>query len=137
MTILGVHHLGLSVVDVERSARWYQDVLDFVRVGEFGGPDDPRRKLFLNHPGFRIRLGLVQHRGGSADPFDETRTGLDHLAFAVPDGNQLEQWGRRLQRHGVQFSPPTAANSIPGASVIVFRDPDNIQLELFADPGRS
>jgi len=27
-----------------------------------------------------------------------------------------------------------AANTIDGAAVLVFRDPDNIQLELFADP---
>jgi hypothetical protein len=31
-------------------------------------------------------------------------------------------------------SPITAVNSIPGAAVLVFRDPDNIQLELFAGP---
>ena len=31
-------------------------------------------------------------------------------------------------------SPITAANSVPGAAVLVFRDPDNIQLELFAGP---
>jgi glyoxylase I family protein len=29
-----------------------------------------------------------------------------------------------------------AANSVPGAAVLVFRDPDNIQLELFFDPSR-
>ena len=31
-------------------------------------------------------------------------------------------------------SPIASANSIPGAAVLVFRDPDNIQLELFVDP---
>jgi hypothetical protein len=31
----------------------------------------------------------------------------------------------------------TSANSIAGAAVLVFRDPDNIQLELFADPSES
>jgi len=31
-------------------------------------------------------------------------------------------------------SPIAAANSVPGAAVLVFRDPDNIQLELFAEP---
>ena len=32
-------------------------------------------------------------------------------------------------------TPVTAANSIPGAVVLVFRDPDTIQLEIFYDPG--
>ncbi|MEJ2889460.1 VOC family protein [Actinomycetospora aeridis] len=137
MTLLGVHHLGLTVADVERSARWYCAVLDFFRVGEFGGPDDPRRKVFLNHPGFRLRLGLVEHRGGAGDRFDETRTGLDHLAFSVPDGDHLDRWAARIAEHGVEFSPAVPANTVPGASVIVLRDPDGIQLELFADPERS
>jgi hypothetical protein len=30
--------------------------------------------------------------------------------------------------------PIAPANSIPGAAVLVFRDPDNIQLEFFFDP---
>jgi catechol-2,3-dioxygenase len=32
--IVGIHHLGLTVSDAERSARWYQDVLGFERVGQ-------------------------------------------------------------------------------------------------------
>lgn len=82
-TLRGVHHLGLTVTDVERGARWNQNVLGFARVGEFGGPHDPRRKLFLNHPGFRFRLGLVEHRDGPADGFDETRTGVDHPSRVI------------------------------------------------------
>ncbi|MCW2750638.1 MAG: Glyoxalase/bleomycin resistance protein/dioxygenase, partial [Aeromicrobium sp.] len=35
---------------------------------------------------------------------------------------------------GVVHSPIADANTIPGAAVLVFRDPDNIQLELFAAP---
>jgi glyoxylase I family protein len=34
----------------------------------------------------------------------------------------------------VPYTPATPANSIPGAQVVVFRDPDNIQLELIFDP---
>jgi glyoxylase I family protein len=93
-----------------------------------------RRKIFLSHDGLRVRLGLYQHRSSSGTPFDETQIGLDHLAFAVPDRAELERWVARLIEHRVTFSPIAASNSIPGAWVIVFRDPDNIQLELFADP---
>ena len=32
------------------------------------------------------------------------------------------------------YTAVATANSITGASVLVFRDPDNIQLELFYDP---
>jgi glyoxylase I family protein len=46
----------------------------------------------------------------------------------------LDAWAGRLAAAAVTCSPVTAANSIPGAAVLVFRDPDNIQLELFFDP---
>lgn len=137
--IVGVHHLGLTVSDAERSARWYEAVLGFDRVGGFGDAAAPRRKVFLRHPGFDIRLGLVEHHGPfgaapSKDRFDETRAGLDHLAFEVPGHEELVEWAGRLRSLGIPFSPIAASHSIPGAAVIVFRDPDNIQLELFTDP---
>ena len=84
--------------------------------------------------GILERYRLTQHRHGSQDAFDETRAGLDHLAFAVADRAELKAWAARLADAAVVHSPATAANSVPGAAVLVFRDPDNIQLELFAEP---
>jgi glyoxylase I family protein len=132
--IRGIHHFGLTVRDVDASAAWYVDVLQFQRVGEFESPDGARRKLFLRHEGLPARLGLTQHRGGSQDLFDETRVGLDHLAFSVADRAELDAWATRLGAAGVVHSSIASANSIPGAVVLVFRDPDNIQFELFVDP---
>lgn len=132
--IEGIHHLGLTVRDADASAAWYVEVLGFHRVGEFQSPDGARRKVFLRHDSLQVRLGLTQHRQGSQDPFDETRVGLDHLAFAVADRATLEDWATRLAALAVVQSPAVPANSIPGATVLVLRDPDNIQLELFVDP---
>jgi glyoxylase I family protein len=129
-----IHHLGLSVRDVEVSAAWYADVLGFARAGEYSAPDSSRRKVFLRHDGLRARIGLTQHRSGSAEVFDETRPGLDHLAFSVASRDELDRWAERFSDAGVQYSTPAPANSIGGATVLVFRDPDNIQLELFFDP---
>jgi glyoxylase I family protein len=131
--IRGVHHFGLTVRDVDTSAAWYEEVLGFRRVGEFTAPDGARRKVFLRHDGLQTRLGLTQHRRGSQAAFDETRVGLDHLAFAVNGRAELDAWAARLADAAVVHSPITAANSVPGAAVLVLRDPDNIQLE-FAEP---
>ncbi|MEP7179603.1 MAG: VOC family protein [Pseudonocardiales bacterium] len=135
--IQGIHHFGLTVRDVDASAAWYVDVLEFRRVGEFESSEGARRKVFLRHDGLRARLGLVEHRDGSQDVFDETRVGLDHLAFALADRAELEAWATRLAAAGVLHSPVAPAHSVPGAAVIVLRDPDNIQLELFLDPSDS
>jgi len=90
--------------------------------------------VFLRHSGLRARLGLTQHRDGGQDAFDETRVGLDHVAFTVADRAELDAWATRLAAAAVVHSPVAPANSIPGATVLVLRDPDNIQLELFVDP---
>lgn len=132
-----IHHLGLTVRNVDTSAAWYVEVLGFRREGDYAAADGSRRKVFLRHDGLRARVGLTQHRDGPKDAFDETRVGLDHLAFGVSTRAELEVWARRLSEAGVSHSPVAAANSIPGAAVLVFRDPDNIQLELFFDPAQT
>jgi glyoxylase I family protein len=131
VTISGIHHLGLTVRDLDTSASWYESVLGFQRRGGFDSPDGVRRKVFLYHHGMRVRLGLTQHRDHPSGIFNETAVGLDHLAFAVPTRDDLCTWAERLDNHGVPRSPISAANSISGAEVLVFRDPDNIQLEFF------
>ena len=132
MAITSVHHLGLTVVDVDASATWYSTVLGFTRAGEYSSPEGSRRKVFLGHEGLRVRIGLCQHAGGADDQFDETRPGLDHLAFGVESPDELDDWERRLHGHGVAYTPAATANTLDGVRVLVFRDPDNIQLELIA-----
>ena len=129
-----VHHFGLTVTDVDVSAAWYERVLGFERVDAYTSPDGSRRKVFLRHPGLRARLGLTEHEHGSKGAFDETRVGLDHLAFGVSSRDELDEWTERFAQHGVVCSPVAPSNTIPGAAVLVSRDPDNIQLELFFDP---
>jgi hypothetical protein len=51
----------------------------------------------------------------------------------VADRPTLDRWCLRFEQLSVEYTPITNANSIPGAVVVVFRDPDNIQLELFVE----
>lgn len=65
-----------------------------------------------------------------AGTFSEFRTGLDHLEFLVSQRSDLEGWASRLDDLGIEHSgvkqPSYTANAM-----LTFRDPDNIQLELF------
>lgn len=133
-TLTRIHHLGLTVRDAEASARWYEAVLGFARSGDFVAADGSRRKVSVEHPSLGVRIGLCEHTAASGNGFDETNPGLDHLAFAVESVADLEACEARLREHGVTYSPIAKANTIEGAKVLVFRDPDNIQLELIAVP---
>ena len=110
--LTSIHHLGLTVRDVEASARWYADVLGFRRIGEFVSPDGGWRKVFLSHDELSTRISLAEHREGGPDPFDETRVGLDHLAFGVSDRGELDAWAARLAAASVVHSPIAASNVV-------------------------
>jgi catechol-2,3-dioxygenase len=73
-------------------------------------------------------IGLEQHDHNDGSAFDERRVGLDHLAFDVPDRETLDAWVIRLDELGIAHSGITEEEPW---DVLVFRDPDNIQLELF------
>src|SRR5579884_143792 len=124
----GIHHLNLTVTDPDRSADWYVDVLGFERGWQMPDVEGRGRKVVLTHPHEPFRLVLTGHSAGSGDQFSEFRTGLDHFALSVPDRSVLEAWVERLDKQGVAHSEIKE-----GATgwLITFRDPDNVQLELY------
>lgn len=126
--IAGISHLSLSVSNAQASARWYADVLGFGERVSMEG-DGFIRRVCMHESG--LVIGLQQHDANDAAPFDPTRAGLDHLSFAVPDRATLEAWSDHLAAHGVKHSP--IADTGQGFA-LSFRDPDNIQLELFSPP---
>ena len=69
------------------------------------------------------------HPANEREPFAETRTGLDHVSFGVPSRAELAAWEARLTEVGVEHSP---ISDQQGYSVLVFRDPDNVQLEFIS-----
>jgi glyoxylase I family protein len=132
--LMGLHHLALTVSDARRSAEWYQRVLGLTVIAEFDEDAGARHKVILTDAGSSVLIGLVEHRHGAADRFDERRTGLDHLALTVGGRVRLAALAARLDRMGVPRSQIVPATLDPRNAVLVFRDPDNIQLEFFAVP---
>jgi len=124
----GISHLDLTVSDVERSAQWYSDVFGLKKLG--GATLDNRSTVVLVHPETGLVVGLVQHHEPVGDAFDERHAGLDHVGFAVSERAELDQWEARFTELGVEHSPVTDSPSGLGTA-LVFRDPDNIQLEMW------
>lgn len=134
MGIAGIDHIGLTVADVDRSARWYEDVLGFTTVGRYQEVHEGglRKMVFMTCPGVATAFGFVSHQSSAGAAFDETVAGLDHLSFRLADIEELDDWAQRLQHGKVEYSLPADSTLRPGAKVLVFPDPDNIQLELYA-----
>ena len=125
-TIVGAHHVSFTVRNADRSAQWYGDLLGMQVV--LKGDEDTVQFRVLAHPDSGWMIGVRQYLGREEGSFDEFRTGLDHFAFAVSSRAELEAWEQRLRTAGITFTPIAET---PIGSVIVFRDPDNIQLEFW------
>jgi glyoxylase I family protein len=123
ITVGTVHHAALTVSDLERSARFYSEVLGFEQVAVFG----PKRILSNG----AMVLGLGPCAAATSERFDEFRVGLDHISFSVASRDDLTRAAELLDAHGVPRGEITDLADF-GMTILAFRDPDNIQLELTA-----
>jgi glyoxylase I family protein len=134
-----LHHLALTVTDLDASVRWYQELFDVKFLMDV--PHQGGLGKVLSDQAHQLMLVLHRHDSNEGVLFGETSTGLDHAGFLVPTRADLEAWQDHLEAHGVVRTDvadkPLTQSAIadePYGSVLVFRDPDNIQLELFAPP---
>jgi glyoxylase I family protein len=132
-----LHHLAVTVTDLEASVRWYETIFDVHPVLDVPHPGGLGR--ILSSPDRQLWFALHRHDTNDGGVFAETVTGLDHAGLAVTDRADLERWEQHLEANGVVLRTPadkpltrSPIMDEPYASVLVFRDPDNIQLELFA-----
>ncbi len=130
VALANLHHVALTVKDLEASIPWYEKV--FGITYQMDGPHEGGVGKLLADPAWRLIIVLHRHDGNQQESFAETRTGLDHVGFSVPTRADLEAWQAHLRALGVTQSPIA---DTPYGHILVFRDPDNIQLELFAPPG--
>jgi glyoxylase I family protein len=132
-----IHHLRLTVTDLQRSRDFYTGLLGFQVAAESPPADDPAAGEV-----FKILFGgVVLIRGNlllglrpvapAGDRFDPDRAGLDHLSFSVPGRRDLEQAARLLEQRQVPHGEITSLPSF-GIDVLPFEDPDGVQLELTA-----
>jgi glyoxylase I family protein len=123
-----VHHIRLTVTDVDRSRRFYTEVLNFEYI-----TDLPSGILLTNGVvGLGISPSPAPDRAPANDRFDEARVGLDHLSFQVESREAIEQAIATLDARGVPHGEIKDLGEGTGIYVLAFRDPDNIQLELSA-----
>lgn len=125
---VSIGHVHLKVADLERSIRFYRDVLGF-EVTQRYGPN----AAFLSAGGYHHHIGLNtwESQGGSPPP--PGSTGLFHLAILYPDRASLADALRRLLNAGV---PLDGASDHGVSEALYLRDPDQNGVELYWDRPR-
>jgi quercetin dioxygenase-like cupin family protein/catechol 2,3-dioxygenase-like lactoylglutathione lyase family enzyme len=117
--VLGpVNHVALAVTDLERSASWYTDAFGLVRVdGEVA--DDGTGHITLANPTDDWVLALVSAPAPS----------IAHVAFTCANRTALSAWRDTLTARAMA---PGTITDAPYGSGFVIRDPNGLEIELFA-----
>lgn len=121
-SLLGLSHVSLSVRDRAAARDFWVGVLGFELFSE---TDD---HCFVLDRGAMLAVVLADHGGRVRSGFDELNTGLDHLAYAVPDVETLRSWAQRLTRMSV---PHSDIEETDAGYHLNLRAPDDLALELF------
>jgi catechol 2,3-dioxygenase-like lactoylglutathione lyase family enzyme len=120
----GAHHIALRSTNIERSKHFYTETLGFPIIME-------TPELFLFSAGktaFGVRAPDAETPGD--DKFDPYRVGLDHIALACEDDDELERVAASLTEAGVE-NTGVKLDATLGKKYVAFKDPDRIAWELY------
>ena len=125
MRVKRLGHVVLRVRELERSVRFYGEVLGLREVARYGG-----RMVFFSLGENHHDLALQEVGAGAPSPHPRS-VGLYHVAFKVGDGiEELRAWRDHLERHSV---PILGASDHRVSQALYVTDPDGIEIELYVD----
>lgn len=120
-----VGHVHLTVADLERSLRFYRDLLGFEVTTWYGDS-----AVFLSAGGYHHHIGLNTWAGRGAPPPAKGHAGLFHHALLYPSRGELAKVLQRL----LDAKYPITGYADHGVSEAIYlQDPDDIGVELYAD----
>jgi catechol 2,3-dioxygenase-like lactoylglutathione lyase family enzyme len=138
--IRGIHHTAISTADLERSVRFYRDLLGFEQIltsewnrgaktaDKITGLQDSAARLVMLKAG-NACIEIFQYSSPHARPGDPQRPACDHgITHLCLDVRDIEAEYERLKAAGMVFHCPP--QNMGGVSATYGRDPDGNIVEL-------
>jgi catechol 2,3-dioxygenase len=120
-------HVVIQVRDLERSMKFYTEVLNF-RVSD----RSPEGAVFLTSVGDHHTVALFPSSGEAAEAAQKGAVRLHHFAMEVGTVDELLEIRSFLRERGVPIVFE-GRHRMGGHTSLEFLDPDGFQLELFCD----
>ena len=139
MTVTAIRHTGIVVSDMDRSLRFYRDLLglevwaDFTDssnyVQEVTGVKGADVWMIKLRAADGVSIELLKYRNEPQAPARRRACdiGVNHVALQVDDIDALHQ---KLVSEGIEFHAPPTESSDGGAKATYCRDPEGNILEL-------
>ncbi len=145
--IIGHHHTGIQVTNLDKSLEFYCDLLGLELVLRWNRTA-PYIETFSGYPGVDMHgailrlpnsdaiLEVLEYRNVERQAIDPATAnpGTAHIAFGVDDCDALYE---RLTSQGVKsVSPPVTPSIGPnqGGRTVLMLDPDGFRVELLQPP---
>ncbi len=120
-----IGHVHLKVADLDRSLKFYRDILGFDVTQSLGDS-----AAFLSAGGYHHHIGLNTWESLGAPPPPRRSTGLYHTAILYPNRQELAKALKKLLEH---HYPLEGASDHGVSEAIYLRDPDGNGVELYRD----
>ena len=145
MHIQSIYHTGFVVRSLERSLRFYTDVLGMRIEREPRETNSPWLAQVVGYPAVRIKMAyvgvgdghsieLLEYVTPAGQPqpglYDRNRPGSAHAAMVV---DSVAEWREKLEAAGLKPFGPREVRDLPypwGRLAIYFQDPDGNWLEM-------
>src|SRR5215470_2879741 len=120
-----IGHVHLKVADLERSLKFYRDILGFQVMQYYGDS-----AVFISAGGYHHHIGLNTWHSKDAPPAPVRAAGLYHTAILYPTRKDLAIILKRL----IEAEYPLTGASDHGVSEAIYlNDPDRNGVELYWD----
>jgi lactoylglutathione lyase len=119
--------VGIGVADLDRSTRYYEEVLGMKKVRTFEVED--MNEVALVHEGGSNAVLLMHYTDGSARNYQDNPV---KLVFYVADPAAI---AAKVKAAGLEVTlEPTPLDIVGGAVVCLAKDPDGYMIELIQNP---
>ncbi len=122
-----LHHVALTVKNLEESRKFYEDYFSASVVKEFTRPDLKGKAVFLEVGSAQLELWEFSDGKENKDSLKDLKiAGIRHIAFEVEN---LDKASAELRAKGLVISEPQLGGS--GHCYAFTQDPNGIPIELY------
>ena len=122
-----VHHIAITINNLEESVNFYTNILGFELVKKFERKDVGAKAVFIKLENFQIELWQFEDIKENSNPLNDIKVrGIRHIAFEV---DNLKETISKLKNKGLEFSEPKLGAS--GHYYSFTEDPNGVALEFY------